>query len=161
MLLALVMALFVLLVVAMVVGWMRRRRRQAYLGRPLAVPAAVGTLVGRFTGLYVSTTFDGRPLDRVAVPGLGFRSRATIDVTDAGVVLALRGTAPAFIPVSDIRDVTRAQYTIDRVVETGGLVLLGWSVGGTAVDSYFRLDEPEPLLAALESIIPTSSGKKA
>jgi hypothetical protein len=164
-LLALVMALFVLLVVLAVVGWIRRRRRQSYLPAPERVPADIGELRGEFDGFYVSTTLDGEPLNRVAVRGLGFRARATVAIADAGVVLALPGNN-VFIPVAAIREVTRAQYTIDRVVEEGGLVLLAWVLGETPVDSYFRVENPQALRDAIESILPASvlsakTGEKA
>jgi hypothetical protein len=151
------MALFVVLVALAVVGWIRRRRRQAYLPTPDRVPADIGAIRGEFDGFYVSTTLDGEALNRVAVRGLGFRARATLAVADAGVVVSLPGN-PIFIPRETIREVTTAQYTIDRVVEAGGLVLLAWRLGETSVDSYFRVEEGQQLIAAIESIVPTKTG---
>lgn len=156
-LLALVMALFVVLVALAVVGWIRRRRRQAYLPAPERVPANIGAIRGEFEGFYVSTTLDGEPLNRVAVRGLGFRARVTLAVADAGIVVSLPGN-PIFIPREAIREVTTAQYTIDRVVEAGGLVLLAWRLGETSVDSYFRVENASQLIAAIETILPITTG---
>ncbi len=100
-------------------GWTARRRRQRAIPATEPMPLDPGELRGEFDGFYVSTTLDGQPLTRVAVRGLGFRSRATVAVVDAGVILALPGN-DIFIPRATIREVTRANYTIDRVVEPGG-----------------------------------------
>jgi hypothetical protein len=160
-LLLLVMALFVAFVVLMIVGWNTRKRRQRGIAAPDTVPAEIGAVHGEFEGLYVSTTLDGQPLNRVVVRGLGYRARASITVAEAGVVLALRGGEPIFIRSSVIREVTRARYTIDRVVEEGGLVLLAWNLGDTAVDSYLRLDESQKLIDAIASLIPVTPGGNA
>jgi len=159
-----VMAGFVVIIALAIVGWTTRRRRQRDIPAPEKVPADIGTLHAEFEGFYVSTTVDGQPLNRVAVRGLGFRARATIAVADRGVVLALPGNN-VFIPREAIRDVTRAQYTIDRVVEPGGLVLLAWTLGkGTPtesnVDTYLRVDETQKLVDELSSIITVKSGEQ-
>jgi hypothetical protein len=144
---------FLVIIVLAVIGWSLRRRRQRDIPVPQQVPAELGRTIAEFDGFYVSTTLDGQPLNRVAVRGLGFRARAGITVTESGVVLALPGNN-IFIPRADIREVTRAQYTIDRVVEPGGLVLLAWLLGATPLDSYLRVEKTEELVAALSSIAP-------
>ena len=151
---------FVVIIALAVIGWLTRRRRQRAIPSPVQMPVDIGALRGEFEGFYVSTTLDGQPLNRVAVRGLGFRSRATIAVADEGVVLALPGNN-VFIPRADIREVARSNYTIDRVVEPGGLVLLAWRLGDVNVDSYLRVEKTEDLVAAIETLLPTSSGKKA
>ena len=169
-LLTLVLAFFVILVGLMAVGWYTRRRRQRNIPSPLPVPADTGTVLAEFRGFYVSTTPDGEPLNRVAVRGLGFRARATVTVTETGVVVSLPAN-DFFIPVTDLREVTRASYTIDRVVEAGGLVLIAWTLGGgyagnaVRLDSYFRVDETQQLVDAVAGLIPgtvsTDERKKA
>jgi hypothetical protein len=66
-----------------------------------------------------------------------------------------------FIPRADVREVTRSNYTIDRVVEPGGLVLLAWTLGDTRLDSYLRVTETEALVSAIEKLVPASNGKAA
>ena len=156
---------FVVVIALAILGWLARRRRQRNIPKPVPMPADIGSLHGEFEGFYVSTTLDGQPLNRVAVRGLGFRSRATIAVADRGVVLALPGNN-VFIPREDLRDVTRANYTIDRVVEPGGLVLLAWRLGDVNVDSYLRVEKTEELVSAIGTLLPNAelhnnSGKKA
>lgn len=151
---------FVVIIALAVLGWTTRRRRQRNIPAPVPMPADIGTVRGEFDGFYVSTTLDGQPLNRVAVRGLGFRARATIAVAEKGVVLALPGNN-VFIPRERIREVTRSNYTIDRVVEPGGLVLLAWTLGETNLDSYLRVEQTEQLVAAIEDLIASVSGKKA
>ncbi len=153
---------FAIIIMLAVLGWNARRRRQRSIPETMPLPADIGAVRGEFDGFYVSTTLDGQPLNRVAVRGLGFRARATVAVADAGVVLALPGNT-IFIPRESVREVTRSNYTIDRVVEPGGLVLLAWTLGDTNLDSYFRMEQTEELVAALESLLPaaTETGKKA
>ena len=151
---------FVVIIALAVIGWLTRRRRQRGIPAPEPMPADIGAVRGEFEGFYVSTTLDGQPLNRVAVRGLGFRARATFAVADSGVVLALPGNN-VFIPRESIREVTRSNYTIDRVVEPGGLVLLAWTLGGTNLDSYLRVEQTEQLVSAIEDLMATSAGKKA
>jgi hypothetical protein len=156
---------FVVIIGLAILGWTARRRRQRSIPAPESMPADIGTVRGEFDGFYVSTTPEGQPLNRIAVRGLGFRARATIAVADRGVVLALPGNN-VFIPRESIREVTRSNYTIDRVVEPGGLVLLAWTLGTgtpneTRLDSYLRVNETEKLVGAIEDLLATTSGKKA
>jgi hypothetical protein len=159
MLLTYVLIGFVLVIGLAILGWMLRRRRQRTIPATAPMPADVGALRGEFEGFYVSTTLDGQPLNRVAVHGLGFRARATIAVVDTGVVLALPGNN-VFIPRGTIREVTRSNYTIDRVVEPGGLVLLAWSLGDVLLDSYLRVEQTEQLVTAIGDLLPTAARPK-
>jgi hypothetical protein len=151
-LLTLVLAFFVLLVGLMAVGWYARRRRQRNIPSLLPVPADFGAELARFTGFYVSTTPDGEPLNRIAVRGLGFRARASILVTEAGVIVSLPAN-DFFIPKEALREATKSRYTIDRVVEEGGLALIAWTLGDVKLDSYFRVEETTKLVDAVASLI--------
>ncbi len=152
--------ILLLALLGMYLGWRARRRRQSALPAPLPVPADPGTTLLSVETLYAATTLAGDPLNRVAVRGLGFRGRATVTVVSAGVILGIAGTPEIFIPPSAIRSVERATWTIDRVVEAGGLVCIAWTLGaGTPaardVDSYFRVTEstdPLPLIRAIQGL---------
>jgi len=162
---AIVVVFLAVLLVLMYIGWRRRQRRQSGIARPDAVPESLGVGFGSFDCLYVATTVAGEPLNRIAVRGLGFRSRGALAVTATGIVLSLRGQDDAFIPTAALREVTRATWTIDRVVEDGGLVLIAWTLGSgdtaAPVDSYFRLEAGSELLDAISNIFPVSTGRKA
>lgn len=160
-----VVVLMVVLLGLMLLSWRNRKRRQSHLPVPHTPPQDIGTIRGVIDGLYVATTIAGDQLNRVAVRGLGFRARATITVADRGIVLSLRGSDDVFIPVQQIRAITRATWTIDRVVERDGLVQIGWTLGpngsATDIDSFFRVDSTAELLDALTTIFPAPIGRKA
>jgi hypothetical protein len=155
---AIVVIILVFALALMMLGWRGRKRRQSHLAEPEEIPSDLGALRGTFDGLYVSTTVAGEPLNRIAVRGLGFRSKARITVAERGVAIELAGGRDVFIPSDTLRGVDRANLTIDRVVETGGLVLVAWSLGDDAVDTYLRADDTSGLLGAIDSIIRTTTG---
>lgn len=149
-----IVSVILVLLALMIVGWRRRARRQGGLGAPLPVSSGLGEPSILVPVLYVATTLAGAPLDRVAVHGLGFRARGEIGVHAEGIVLVLAGREPVFIPVDDVRGSGRATWTIDRVVEEGGLVLIAWRLDGADVDSYVRVtdDRTPDLIAALAAL---------
>jgi len=156
-----VFAILALALALMAFGWWRRRRRQADIGELATVPAEVGEISYSEDLLYVATTRAGSPYDRIAVRGLGFRSRAVVSVAATGIVLDIASSASRFIPAADLDGVGRATWTIDRVVEKDGLVLLGWRLGDTALESYFRGDHPDRLVDAITPLVTPTSSKEA
>jgi len=140
-------------------GWRARARAAAALEVPFG--EARGEVRASFAGLYVATTAHDAPLDRLALPHLGLRSKAVVTVTSEGVALDLPGAPPLFIAASRIVGAGRATWTIDRVVERDGLVLVAWTTGdGTVVDTYLRLQssDPDALVAAIEDLRTATSG---
>ena len=163
--LVIVIAVTVALLALLVWAWRRRTRRDAHLAAPVGeIPAGTAT-ISAWTALYVATTRHGEPLERLAIDGLGFRSRSDVTVTDAGVALDVTGRPRIFLPADRIVDVAQATVAIDRVVERDGLVRLAWRLDdGTVVDSYFRpQDAPARALAdAVAAILPpTQTGTSA
>lgn len=157
-----IVAFLALVFTLMLLGWRARRRRQADIARPETAPATLGVPTLVLEGWYVATTLADQPLERVAVHGLGFRARATAAVHPEGVVLAVRGQEPILIATDAIRGAGRATWAIDRVVETDGLVLIGWMLGDTPVDSYLRIPDAagtSALVAALQTLVPASSAE--
>jgi hypothetical protein len=160
------LALFILLGLAllllMLLSWRRRAKRQAGLGKPSAPPADLGAPHGSFPGLYLATTLAGQPLQRVAIRPLGFRAEGSLLVAEGGIVVTLVGSDPWFIPRSDLAGARRASWTIDRGVEEDGLNLLAWALhgpkGATAVESYFRLRDPQAFDSAIAQIAPNPEG---
>lgn len=142
----------------MLLGWRNRRRRQGAVARPLVAPAALGAASVAVEGWYVATTLADQPLERVAVHGLGFRAQASAGVHPEGLVLAVRGQDPILIAPDALRGAGRATWAIDRVVEKDGLILIGWLLGDTPVDSYLRVPDTTAataLVTALQSLVPT------
>ena len=152
-------------------SWRRRSKRDAELSAGYPEPADRGRELASAAALYVATTPRDQPLERLAIPGLGFRARGGVSVTPQGVLLELAGSPALFIPADALDLVTDATWAIDRAVEPGGLLLLGWRLApgaaslGTAaastavtplsVDSYFRFSDPADrtaISAAIRSI---------
>lgn len=152
-LLAIVVVFLLLLLALMFWGWRGRKRRQSAYVAPPAMPADLGGQIAALEGFYVATTVADEPLNRIAVGGLGFRARVTTVVARAGISVGIPGE-DVFIPAGDLILADRATWTIDRVVEQDGLTRVAWSLGGTRVDSYFRMADTEAFLAAVGSLIP-------
>jgi hypothetical protein len=138
-------ALIVIVAVALSVlgllawSWFRRVRRDSGLPAPIGEAPAGAVVLSAHETLYVATTRHGEPLERLAIRGLGFRSRANLTVTGAGIVLDLTGQPRFFIATDRIADVDQATVAIDRVVERDGLVRIAWRIDAdTLVDTYLR-----------------------
>jgi len=158
-----IIALFAAVVALMALGWRARRRRQSDVARPQAVPDSLGPASVSVDGYYVATTPAEEPLERIAVHGLGFRSRSTVSVHPEGLVIDLRGAPPVHVPAHDLRGVGHATWAIDRVVEKDGLVVVGWMLGSTLVDSYLRLTnraEAAALVAAVTDLVSTTEPRE-
>ncbi len=153
-LMAIVIAILALLLLLMYTGWRARQRRQRSVAAPVAAPADLGAPLGTFDGKYVATTASGRPLERIAVHGLGFRSAVSLTLTELGLLVQRPGSDDLWIPRADILDRRTATWTIDRVVEHDGLELIEWNLGDTPLDSYFRLPDPIAFEAAFEQFLP-------
>ena len=121
----------------MVRSWRRRARRDESLA---AYPPPVG--LGRASleveALYVATTPEAEPLERLAVEGLSFRGSARAEVHPSGVLLRIAGEMPSWIPADRIAGAGTATYVIDRGVEPEGLVAITWIVDTTDADSTAR-----------------------
>jgi len=140
--LAVMIAVAVVLVGLLGWAWWRRTRRDSGLQAPIGEAPADASTISIHEALYVATTRHGDPLERLAIRGLGFRSRTDLTVTTAGIALDLTGQPRFFLPVERLIDIAQATVTIDRVVERDGLVRLTWQVDAdTIVDTYIRLQE--------------------
>ena len=169
---ATVITLIVLLLVLalMLRSWRRRTRRDADLPAGYPQPESTGRELASAAALYVATTPRDLPLERLTIPGLGFRARGGVSVTEQGVLLELAGSPSLFIPADAIELIGDATWAIDRAVEPGGLLLLGWRlnrpagtkagtaagtdtvIDPTSVDTYFRFSDPADRRAISEAV---------
>jgi hypothetical protein len=137
--LAVIVLVTLALVAVLVWAWWRRTRRDSGLEPPVGEAPAGATTLSTHEALYVATTRHDEPLERLAIRGLGFRSRADLTVTSAGVALDLTGQPRFFLPTERSVEVAQATVAIDRVVERDGLVRISWRVDAdTVVDTYIR-----------------------
>jgi len=149
---ALMLAVLVLALLLAWWGWRSRVRRYRELPalKPSSTLSARPQLV--YSVLYVATTEAHSPMERIARRPLGFRARVNLGTGPEGVWLDIAGESEVFIPSSQLHAVGRATWTIDRVVDSDGLIFLRWSWGSQLVDSYFRsVDFPaEDIQRAIE-----------
>lgn len=132
----------------MVRSWRRRTVRDETLAAYPA-PAGLGTPALEVEALYVATTPESEPLERLAVEGLAFRGSARVELHAEGVLLRIAGEQPSFIPADRLVAAGSATYAIDRGVEPEGLVALTWiplerepAEVEPRVDSYVRARYP-------------------
>jgi hypothetical protein len=166
---AIVAAVVVAVVVwLMVRSWRRRSRRDARLGA-YPVPGALAAALLEAEVLYVASTPEGEPFERLAVDGLAFRGAGRLEVFDAGVLLRIAGEPPSFIPAERIVGAGAASHAIDRGVEPEGLVAITWqpheSEPGEApvsIDSYLRAryeGDTARIIAAVTDITATAGSQ--
>ena len=137
-------------------GWRRRAGSQSGLPAPARPREGSTVLHGPVDGMYVATTMEGDPYDRIAVHGLGLRTPADVVLTEDGVVLDRAGTGDFLIPWSDVHSARTAQGMIGKFVEPGGLVVVGWSLAGTRLETGFRTraaDDRAPLITSIRRSI--------
>lgn len=148
---ALLCAAFVaILAVLVVLGLRGRRRRQGDVDEPHPWIDAVPSLV--VDALYVATTRAGDPYDRIFAHGLGFRGRTTLAIDADGAQL-LADRRELRIPAERMRSVERATWTIDRVVEPGGIIVIRHELG-PEVDTYIRvIGDDAPAFEALSGLV--------
>lgn len=157
---AVVAGLAVVVLGLMAWAWWRRRRRDA---TPLIAPGelpADAAVLAVFDGFYVATTRHQQPLERLATPGWGFRSRMTVTVADTCVALDLTGRPRVVLTPDRLVEVGQSTVAIDRVVEKDGLVRLVWRTDdGGVVDTYLRPQEASAraLAEAIRPLIATTS----
>lgn len=153
---ALMLALLVLLLVLIWRGWQRRVGRYRHLP-DLTEAASLGASPElQFSLLYVATTEAQTPLERIAKRPLAFRSKVTLGTGPLGLWLTIPGESPVVIEADRLRGVGRATWTIDRVVDSDGLIVVAWQWGDTPVESYFRsVDYPaDDIVAAISAVLP-------
>ena len=153
-----IVAAFVVVLVVVVVfalmtrAWKRRTildRRYSANAPGIEAPALGNADAQRYEVLYVATTRADNALERIAIPGLAFRASAVLLMADHALEIAPRGEVSTVIPAAHIHAISRAQTTIDRVVEKDGLTAIEWTAFDSQVNapisvvSYFRISSPD------------------
>ncbi|HET7414493.1 MAG TPA: hypothetical protein VFI97_02205 [Arthrobacter sp.] len=141
-------------------GWRNRVQRQQHIGALPAVPTVLSPAMMHATGQYVVTTTAGDWLDRIAVQSLGVKSNASLSIHAQGVLLQRTGATDVFIPVANLTGVRTESGMAGKFVEKDGLVVMRWTLAGTAVDTAFRTRlaaETGPLQQALTDLLPDES----
>lgn len=144
----------------MTLAWRRRIARDTKLGPLPELPEPRPRATTTVPVLYVATSKHDQPLERLALPGLSYRSRAVLEIGPTGVVIDVPGERPTFVPAATIVGIDQTNFTIDRVVEPGGLIRLSWHATDEVIaDSTFRVLEQADrarLIDAVSGIIPAT-----
>lgn len=145
---ALVLAMVALIMIAfaaMRAGWLRRQRRQVAIPAPAEHPMSlIGAVAAE--GLYVGAARTGDWLDRIAVHGLGVRSRATMHVCAEGIWLERQGAPSVWLPRAEVAGVRLDRGVAGTVRGRDSVIVLTWASGGVStdmslIDFGFRADE--------------------
>lgn len=139
-------------------AWRARTRRDA--GALTVAEAPTGAVVARFEHAgYVSTTPEGSPLERVAIPGLRYRGNADVTVREDGLTIQVAGEAPVHIGRERLRGGGTARTRVGKAVERDGLALVRWETGGRSLESSFRMRTPVEQRGLIEAIDSISGGR--
>lgn len=118
-------------------GWRSRTRRDVVISTSASAPR--GERIARFEDLmYVSSTPAGEPLTRLAIPGLKYRGRSTLDVHTDGIAITVAGEHAVYLNAQDVTGVSVASTRVGKAVEPGGLTLISWVRSGREIESSFR-----------------------
>ena len=127
----------ILIFLAMWWGWRARTKRGSEIETMLDAPT--GKVIADFRRAgYVSTTPEGEPFVRVAIPGLTYKGNADVTVRADGVTISVTGERPVHIGQAGILGHRVAQARVGKAVERDGLQILSWSDGTRTYETSFR-----------------------
>jgi hypothetical protein len=142
-------------------GWLHRAQRQAELiGTLPPLPETVGpAIIPATKGLYVGSTIAPSWQDRIAVGGLGFRSKAVLTRYPEGIMVQRTGAGPIWIPDESITAIRTERGIAGKVIPGGrsgatrgndepqyAILAIRWKLrSGTEIDTGFRGDDRREL----------------
>lgn len=131
-------------------GWVARTRRQ------LDVPAPQpweGTSQAGVAGLYLGTATAGDWLDRIAVHGLGTRSRVSLSWSGEGIAVDRDGAPSFLIPADDVQGIRIDRGVAGTVRARDSVVVITWRLGDRTVDTGIRADDGEGHRTLLDGLM--------
>jgi hypothetical protein len=134
---AILLVAFVSLVALVARVWLAKRNEQESMF--VEPNAPLSDVVNKVQGFYVATTLAGQPLDRVSAYGLAHRGRAAFAMGSSGISIERQGERSFSIPKASILNLDMVQGTIDRVVDSEGLIAITWQLGSTNVETAIRI----------------------
>jgi len=142
-------------------AWLRKRRRNTsaavvVAGPRVAADEVPGSVV-RAEGTYVSTTTAASRLERVAVEGLGNRSKATLAIRrgspDELIRFERQGESDVVIPRSRLVDVRRDRGMAGKFVGSNRLLVVRWKADDESIYETGFLPRHRADLERLESAL--------
>jgi hypothetical protein len=129
-------------------GWYRRAQRQAeMIGTLPPLPDTVGpAIIPATKGLYVGSTIAPSWQNRIAVGGLGFRSKAVLTRYPEGIMVQRSGAGPIWIPDESITAIRTERGIAGKALTYDGILAIRWKLpSGTEIDTGFRGDDRREL----------------
>ncbi|WP_406280033.1 hypothetical protein [Embleya sp. NBC_00896] len=141
-------------------AWKKRAKRQGALpALPIAPEGGGEPLLPRLVGRYFGSTTAGRWLDRVVAHGLGTRSPVELTLRADGLVVERPAATDFFVPAAAITGARHEKGIAGKVLPEGGLLVITWRHGDTALDSGFRGDHPADHDAWIEAVTRLIAGE--
>lgn len=144
-------------------GWRNKLKRQGDIGALPERPATLSPASMSVDGTYVVTTRGGDWLDRIAVHRLGVRTPCILHVHPEGIVMERSGAQDIFIAREMLQEVRTESGMVGKFVEKDGLVVVGWILENTELDTGFRTTEAaakRPLMEELQALLPEERNGK-
>ncbi|GAA1804298.1 PH-like domain-containing protein [Nesterenkonia flava] len=146
-------------------GWRNRKRRQATLPAPQEIPAHLleREPLAAAEGMVIGTVSAADYLDRIAVHQLGLRTGGRVEHHTDGVAVFRAGARNYFIPAPSITSVRTDRGVVGKFVERDGAIIIGWTLGETAVETAFRARHAQTnteLLNSLNEAVTSEAVKK-
>ena len=151
------LAVAVVLLVLVAVGWRQPAQAPAGIAPLPPIPADTANPTGYYEGMYVVTTTAGDWLDRVAVHGLGVRTKAALRTYPHGVLI---DAARLHRPLHSGRKHLRCAHRERHGGQVRGIRRARrdhWKLGERDVDTAFRTRhaaDKQPLLAQPQHTYP-------
>jgi hypothetical protein len=138
-------------------GWLGRRERQSDVPAPMSIEdqGASATADESVAGLYVGSATAGDWLDRIAVHGLGVRSRGWLAWSRDGIAVTRQGAPSFFIPAGAIHGIRVDRGVAGTVRAKDSMVVITWKLGQRAVDTGFRADDSTEHGRLLDGLVAT------
>jgi hypothetical protein len=153
---ALVLAMLALIAIAfagMRAGWKRRQRTQSSIPAPEVQAPANATFTHEVDGLYVGAARAGDWLDRIAVHGLGVRSRSSISLGPDGIWLDRTGAPDIWLPRAQLLAARLDRGIAGTVRGPGSVVVLTWDSADGPLEFGFRADSAAGHAVVLDGLV--------
>lgn len=131
-------------------GWLGRARRQMDVPAPQSLDGPVQSGVA---GVYLGTAMSGDWLDRIAVHGLGTRSRVEMSWSNQGIAVHRQGAPSFLIPASDVQGIRTDRGVAGTVRARDSVVVITWRLGDRILDTGIRADDGDGHRTLLDGLM--------
>ena len=139
-------------------GWVARTRRQMDVPAPQpwggsSLKGSDGPVQSGVAGVYLGTSTAGDWLDRIAVHGLGTRSRVRITWSGEGIAVDREGAPSFLIPASDVQGIRIDRGVAGTVRARDSVVVITWRLGDRILDTGVRADDGDGHRTLLDGLM--------